>query len=80
MNIKKPFLNVSLVALLALSVAPGALAHDALDGSDMSKGQRSVFSNEQMMNLSDPSISGSKNLSFLNEAAAAQLKEINGVQ
>lgn len=80
MVIKKPFLNASLAALLLLSAAPGVLAHDALDGSDLSKGQRSVFSNEQIMNLSDPSISGSKNLSFLNEGAAAQLKEINGVQ
>ncbi|WP_416145525.1 LVIVD repeat-containing protein [Planococcus koreensis] len=77
---KKPFLNVSLAALLVLSAAPGALAHDALDGSDLSKGERSVFSNEQLINLSDSSLSGSKNLSFLKEGAAAQLKELNGVQ
>nr|WP_175580262.1 hypothetical protein [Planococcus koreensis] len=77
---KKPFLNVSLAALLVLSAAPGVLAHDALDGSDLSKGERSVFSNEELINLSDSSINGSKNLSFLKEGAAAQLKELNGVQ
>lgn len=80
MSIKKPFLNVSLAALLVLSAAPGVLAHDALDGSDLSKGERSVFSNEELINLSDSSINGSKNLSFLKEGAAAQLKELNGVQ
>lgn len=80
MNLKKPFLKTSLAALLALSVVPTAFAHDALDGSDLSKGQRSVFSNEEIVNLSDPSISGSKNLSFLKEGAAAQLKELAGVQ
>jgi hypothetical protein len=80
LSIKKPFLNVSLAALLVLSAAPGVLAHDALDGSDLSKGERSVFSNEELINLSDSSINGSKNLSFLKEGAAAQLKELNGVQ
>ncbi len=80
MNIKKPFLKASLAAVLALSVAPSVLAHDALDGSEMSKGNQSVFSNEELMNLSDPSISGSKNLSYLKEGAAIQLNKVNDVQ
>ncbi|HSI68012.1 MAG TPA: hypothetical protein VK947_11375 [Planococcus sp. (in: firmicutes)] len=80
MKIHKPFLKATLAAVLALSVAPSILAHDALDGSDLSKGERVVFSNDEISNLSEASMSGSKNVSNLSETAAVQIKELGGVQ
>lgn len=80
MKIHKPFLKVILASVLALSVAPSVLAHDALDGSDLSKGERVVFSNDEILNLSDPTMTGSKNISNLSETAAVQIKELAGVQ
>lgn len=80
LKIHKPFLNVALASALVFSFAPSSMAHDALDGSDLSKGERAVFSNEEMLNLSDASMSGSKNVSNLTESAAVQIKELAGVQ
>ena len=80
MMIKKPFAKIMLAAVLAFSVVPSVFAHDALDSSELAKGERSVFSNEEMMNLSDAKVEGGKNLLHLKEAGAAQLKEVDGVQ
>lgn len=78
--IKKPFANAMLAAVLALSVAPSVQAHDELDSSGISKGEHQVFSNEEIMNLEEAKVEGSKNLVHLKEAGAAQLKEVDGIQ
>lgn len=80
MTIKKPFAHIMLASVLVLSAVPSAFAHDELDSSGVSKGEREVFSNEEIANLSEATVEGSKNLSFLKEAGAAQLNEIDGVQ
>lgn len=75
---KKAIFHTTLAGVVALTAfAPAALAHDALDGSGTFKGERTVFSNDDLINLGESSVSGSKNVSFLREAAAVQIKKIN---
>nr|WP_236939109.1 hypothetical protein [Evansella clarkii] len=75
------FVKGTLVGVLALgAMAPAGFAHDALDESSAQKGERYVFSNDELPNLSDPYIGGSKQFSNLREAASIQLTELDGRQ
>lgn len=67
-------------ALMFGSFVPGTLAHDDLDESGLEKGEREVFSNEDLINLSDSKMEGSKNVSGLSEAAAIQIQKNGNVQ
>lgn len=70
-----------MVGALAIStVVPVGLAHDELALDSVSKGERTVFSNDELSLLGEPSLSGGKNLKFLHEAAALQIEEKDGVQ
>ncbi|PPA70956.1 LVIVD repeat-containing protein [Jeotgalibacillus proteolyticus] len=81
MKAKKVLATTAIASALVFgSFVPGTLAHDALDESGLMKGEREVFSNEDLVNLSASSLSGSKNVSNLNEAAAVQIQKLNGVQ
>lgn len=75
------FVKGTLVGVLALGTfAPTGFAHDALDESSAQKGERYVFSNEELPNLSDPYIGGTNQFSNLREAASLQLSELDGRQ
>ncbi|TFE00795.1 LVIVD repeat-containing protein [Jeotgalibacillus sp. R-1-5s-1] len=80
MKFKKALFTTSIAGALAFGAISPTLAHDAIDGSGAVKGERGVFSNDEIQNLSDAYLSGSKNVSSLTEAAAVQIKELNGVQ
>ncbi|MGP4071634.1 LVIVD repeat-containing protein [Piscibacillus sp. B03] len=82
MNKKKLLLATTLSSVLAFSsFAPTTLAHDDLDDSGAEKGERTVFTPEQLEQLGEPLEDGSKNLNFLSETAAVQTKEIyEGIQ
>lgn len=65
-------------ALMLTSVAPAGFAHDAFEG--INKEDRAPFDHDALEMLGDPEENGDKNLKFLHEAAAEQIKEIDGVQ
>jgi hypothetical protein len=78
---KKVLLNATLAGVLAMAtLAPTVLAHDALDESGLTKGERTVFSNEELITLSEADLTGSKNVAKLKEVAAVQISKLNGVQ
>jgi hypothetical protein len=78
---KKLLIHTTLAGVIALTAAaPAVLAHDALDASGINKGERIVFSNDELINLSESSLTGSQKVSSFREAAAVQISELNGVQ
>ncbi len=82
MKKKKLILATTLSSVLAFSsFAPTTFAHDDLDNSGAEKSERTVFTPEQLEQLGEPLLDGSKNLNFLTEVAAVQTEEIyEGVQ
>ncbi|GAE34297.1 LVIVD repeat-containing protein [Halalkalibacter akibai] len=76
---KKNFLvTTALIGTITLGGLAPAYAHDALE-HDVSKGERQVYTDLQVQNLS-ASLSGSKNVGNFKEAAAVQLSLKNGIQ
>ncbi|ADC51735.1 LVIVD repeat protein [Alkalihalophilus pseudofirmus OF4] len=65
-------------ALVLSAAAPAVLAHDALDESGLQKGERIVFSNEELATLGEAKNEGSGKVSSLQEAASVQIEKING--
>ncbi|GAE25974.1 hypothetical protein JCM9140_1999 [Halalkalibacter wakoensis JCM 9140] len=72
-------ITTALVGTMTIGgIAPTTLAHDAL-GSDVNKGERFVFDQDAIEQLSF-SLTGSKNVSNFKEAAAVQISLKDGVQ
>lgn len=68
-------------ALVFSSFSPTVFAHDEFDESGAEKGERTVFTEEELESLGSPLIEGDKNVQFLNEAASLQLEQIrDGIQ
>ncbi|GAA0451869.1 hypothetical protein [Alkalibacillus silvisoli] len=82
MKKRKLIMTSALSGALVFSIfTPTTFAHDFLDGSDLNKGERTLFTEEEMEALGTPHVEGDKNVKFLDEAAALQLEEIrDGVQ
>jgi hypothetical protein len=82
LNKKKVVVNIALAGIIALTTfLPAGLAHDRLDQDGISKGERIVFSNDELQYLAESTVDGSKNVKLLREAAAVQIKEIReGIQ
>ncbi|WP_368506112.1 LVIVD repeat-containing protein [Alkalihalophilus sp. As8PL] len=72
-------LKSTLASALVFSVAvPAVIAHDALDESGIQKGERIVFSNEELATLGEAVNDGTRKVSSLKEAASVQIQKING--
>ncbi|WP_228547513.1 LVIVD repeat-containing protein [Filobacillus milosensis] len=72
----------TLSGVLAISsFAPTIFAHDELDNVEVDKGERTTFTAEELDQLGEPAVDGSKNLNFLKEVAAVQTEQIyEGIQ
>ncbi|WP_409293306.1 LVIVD repeat-containing protein [Peribacillus sp. SCS-37] len=65
-------LSIALASTLSLSAVPfNVLAHDELGDVNIEKGERTNYDN-----VAAPVLEGSKNLKFLNEAAAPEMKVV----
>ncbi|MFC0559752.1 LVIVD repeat-containing protein [Halalkalibacter alkalisediminis] len=80
MKKKNLLITTALIGTMTFSgIAPTTFAHDAM-GSDINKGERAVFTNDELEVLKS-SLSASKNISNLREAAAVQIStRADGVQ
>ncbi|MDT8861673.1 hypothetical protein N0O92_15755 [Alkalihalobacillus sp. MEB130] len=79
MKKKNLLITTALVGTMTFGGVAPTLAHDAL-GSDINKGERIVFSNEDLQKLASSKLDGTKNVGNFTEAAAVQISELNGVQ
>ncbi len=80
MKLKKALFTTTITGALVFSAVSPVLGHDSLDGSGAHKGERGAMTMEEIQNLSDSYLETSGKVSSLTEAAAKQIKEVNGVQ
>lgn len=80
MKFKKALFTTTITGALVFSAVSPVLGHDSLDGSSAHKGERGAMTMEEIQNLSDSYLETSGKVSSLTEAAAQQIKEVNGVQ